>query len=231
MKISKLAVLTALSAFSCLAACQSFPPPPAAGQSYWFGPGPSQYSPSSNVQDTGGYAEMYQSNPGNWVFGATGGPAYAGSNLPSNAQVLFAMSTVVNITPYIYVDGYFGTTANVHGFQQVGTYNADMSRFYVLHNTTIQVAGNGFTNVGLGGPSGTPSIGVVYNFLIADYNNLGYSATASATGGTSDFVVFTVDTVSDGGTLQVDVRRYMTFPSGLPSGQYSGTANVLVTSV
>src|SRR4029079_14047096 len=114
-----------------IAASQTLPPPPFAGQSYWYGPGPSAFTVSSSSQTDGGYSEMYVSG-GNWVAGVNGGPAFVGVSAGgASITSTFNVTTTLTIEPYIYVDGYFGVTASVSGFGG-GAIEVGTSRFFVL---------------------------------------------------------------------------------------------------
>lgn len=229
MQISKLAAMAALAAIAAFGTSQSLPPPVFAGMGYWYGPGPSVFSLNSSVQGSGGYAEMYRSG-GNWVAGVNGGPAFS-SVSPGGASIssTFNVDTTLNIEPYIYVDGYFGLTANVAGFASPGTLNIGASRFYVLHNCPITLHGDTYTDV----TNGSTVLQTVYRFVISNYADPGsFTGDQDVNGGTSEtFDAANLSTATTGGVLQVDIQRIVSFPVGVSAGQYTGSGTVSVSSV
>ncbi len=221
-------VLSAIS-FAAISGAQTLPPPAFNSGTYWFGPGPSPFLTYSNLQSDGAYSEMYF-DQGSWFLNPAGTPVI-GFTVSPNASTSFRLSTTVIIEPYIYVDGYFTTTATFRGFSTAGPINSGTSRFYVVHNVPVLVTGDSFTTVGLGGPSGA-ALPTTYRFDLTDYvTPSNYSATQSAAAGSSDTVSFSVDNAVDDGILQVDVTRSSTVPVNAMGGTYSGTGRVTVSSV
>lgn len=240
MKISRILVLTASAFVSSVALGQTLPPPAFHGQSYWFGPGPTAMSVSSSTQDFGGYAEMVRDATSTWVGTASGGPAFNGfvSGTSNNHQILlsnFRLNTSVSVQPYIYVDGYFGVSANLTGF--TGGFPVDLgaSRVFILHNCPISMDVVNFEDLYRAGPFGPgPNLPTSYVVSYASYTNPGsYSGSSSPfAGGTQQAFVLNVDPVQDDGILQIDISRSISQPgSALVADTYTGGADFEVTAI
>ena len=230
MKILPLSLAASFIFVSAIGYSQTLPPPAFAGQSYWFGPGPSAMSVVSSGQTDGGYAEMYQSPA--WTASG-GGPALLSTSAGTNATASFLSQTTLTISPYIYVDGYFSVVATATGFGG-GTVNVGTSRFFVLHNTPVELILNGFTNLGSGSFGVAPTLQTTYHFDFIDYTNPANFTDSTdiiaADLGAGSFTTL-IDNIQDEGILQVDVSRSSAVPAGISAGQYVGQGVIHVLSV
>jgi len=215
---------------SAISAAQTLPPPAFAGQSYWFGPGPAALSSTGFTQDTGGYSELYKTS-GTWTAGVNGGPAFSHNDTqPTYIASYFNVSTDLVVEPYIYVDGYFGTTATVSGFSG-GAVGLGSSRFYVIHNVPIRMAGIGFSDLNQV-PSGA-SLTIAYDIVYSGYTNPGYSNTIHFTtdNGIGGHFDVTISNTDDNGILQVEPHRSATLPNNLAAATYHGVGTIWINAL
>ena len=206
---------------------QALPPPSYAGQSYWFGPGPSAYSLDSSSQTDGAFAEHAYLG-GTYVATNGGGPAFQGSNdTASTFQSSFWVRTNFTIMPYIYVDGYFEVDANVHGFSP-GTVNLGASRFYVLHNVGITIGSVfGFSDFqSLGGPLLVAHYSIDYH----NYANPGAFSGSLPLNSATPFS-FSVFQYQSDGLLEVNINRSVTVTTGIPAVPYTAGGDLYVSSM
>lgn len=234
MKISRYAILSSLVFATTVAFGQTLPPPAFAGQSYWFGPGPSALTLSSSTQDFGGYSEMYQDANGTWQAGPNGGPAFdqvrTGTNGPTPIMISdFSVRTSMTVAPYIYVDGYFGLAATLTGFGGTWPMSLGSSRCFILHNCTIGVAAGDFGN--LSNLSGT-TVPLSLVLQYANYANPGnFSGSGNLPSTGSPYFFLQVDPADDEGILQVDILRSAGTPSGpLTAGNYTSQDGQFIVS-
>lgn len=227
MRVVKLVSLISMISMGAVAFGQTLPPPDFAGQSYWFGPGPSAMSLQSSSQDTGGWAEL-TNNGATWAVGGSGGPALVSTSAtPTSANAVFSVPTSVNIQPYIYIDGYFGLTASISGFG-AGDVNLGSSRFYVIHNVPVQVTGFGFGD--LVGP-GPTTLQASYLVTYTSYTQPTVTDNFTFPGGASGSVSLNLDPTTDEGISFVDIQRTVSVTAQAQGGAYTASGSVMVSTL
>ena len=229
MKVSRIAVFAPIALASAISLAQTLPPPDFAGQSYWYGPGPQASTLGASSQNNGGYGEM-TTNGSNWSAGATGGPAFvAFQDFGISGQLDFSVSTAVTVSPYIYVDGYFGLAASINGFGSTGPMNIGSSKLYVLHNTPLNIHSYNFTN--LGGVSGG-HFDLTCTFTFRNYATpANFTTTQVVHGATAETAYLNVDVADDDGILEVEINRSISPVGTIRAATYTGTGVFLVTSL
>lgn len=221
-----LTTLVISAATMSVAMAQTLPPPNFAGQSYWFGPGPSAYSVTDTTQNSGGYAEFSTINNLGTIWNPiqSGGPAVQGTFGGPQAVGQFLSTTTMHVQAYIYIDGYFGLETRVTGATGGSAVNVGTSRFFVVHNCPIQLVQQAFTN--LNGPATYPQEVL---FTMSDYTNPGnYSTSVNVLPATT--YTTTISPTDDEGILQVDATRFATLPSLAVAGDYTATGVITVQS-
>jgi len=231
----KSVLLFAVVAAPILATAQTLPPPSYAGQNYWFGPGPSALTLSSSTQDFGGYSEMYQDGSGTWTSGVSGGPAFDEFRTATNAghPIMisdYSVRTSMTVSPYIYVDGYFGLSATLSGYGGT-TWPLSLggSRCFIVHNCPINIAAGDFGN--LSNSSGT-TVPLSLVLQYADYANPGsFSGSGNLPQTGAQYFSVDISPANDEGILQVDILRSAGQPVGpLTAGAYSSQDGQFIVS-
>jgi hypothetical protein len=133
----------ALAAFAALASVAAMaqvnqPSKPSGpnGEPFWFGPGPKAhaYIANSSIMDPNSRAWYeWDSYTGGW----SGANNLIGSANTTAFLDYVRADTTINVKPYVYVDGYFGLSADVSGWGTNFNIDLGFSRFYVLHNAPV----------------------------------------------------------------------------------------------
>ena len=232
MKILKTCLPFVFVCAAVLAHSQALPPPAYNGQSYWFGPGPSSASVISSSQTDGGYAEMIGDlNTGDVSAGVSGGPAFTGfsGGTPAPMTASFLSKTTVTIEPYVYIDGYFSVSCDISGFGSAGPIDLGASRFFIIHNDSIELDINSVSKLFPGGNVNAVGIPLTLHVSLSDYKTSASVYTNTIVGGSGGSLTFLDPTIYDDVIAQVDLDRTMDLTGLNPNaGQYIGTAVVAV---
>ena len=231
MKFLKISLLSSALILSGISAAQTLPPPAFAGQTYWFGPGPSSYFVAEYFQVSGGYSEMYDLGP-TWVVSQSGGPAFLNSSAgASNVQSVFTVSTNLDVMPYIYVDGYFGLNTRIAGYSSGSPFVIGDSRFFVVHNTPLNIEIFGFNDmVGPGGATVRYETALEYMNYANPGSYTGFSLGVSSAS-PANIANVNIDPADSGGILEVNIRRTVLTTGSLVAGSYTGTGLLRVSAI
>lgn len=234
----KLSLALALLTVGAVASAQMpMPPPDFEGASYWYGPGPRQtVSLDSSHQTNGAWMDFSSMSSG----GASDPLTFDAATGRSRGHVTLIKR--VDVQPYCYVDGYFGSDSSVSGWSSSSSsLSVGACRFYVVHNCPVLVSLSGFSRF----VSSTDSDGDG----VLDECPAVWTITCRAyRPGRPVFGNFTVDGAPQGQTSQtVDVPCPLSVTGGmceftcdtslsppassstLSSGIYKGTCDILIS--
>ncbi len=160
-----------------------------------------------------------------WTTGVSGGPAYQGHISAGSLTQQFGVTSDLTISPYVYIDGYFGTQAAISGYTGQNV-SAGTSRFFILHNVPVEVSFSNFTS--FEAPGRSPIL-AHYGFQLFTYDTLTLIRAGGFDGDLGQTYTTSVDNSLDNGVLQVDCIRLALLNSNTPSDTYTATGQVTVT--